>query len=123
MRIGDWSSDVCSSDLSFGNLSADDYTLTADAALTSRNGQRLGVHYSTDFSAFDDISMLVDVLFTNTRLDRLTGTVSYDVTITNKTDGPITLPALLTTDPPAGFPGVPHAAPGQSRQRRGGSAP
>src|SRR3546814_13333672 len=53
--------------VSFGNLSADDYTLTADAALTSRNGQRLGVHYSTDFSAFDDISMLVDVLFTNTR--------------------------------------------------------
>src|SRR3546814_8847785 len=37
--------------VSFGNLSADDYTLTADAALTSRNGQRLGVHYSTDFSA------------------------------------------------------------------------
>src|SRR3546814_18634305 len=46
--------------VSFGNLSADDYTLTADAALTSRNGQRLGVHYSTDFSAFDDLSILVD---------------------------------------------------------------
>src|SRR3546814_20116614 len=26
--------------VSFGNLSADDYTLTADAALTSRNDQR-----------------------------------------------------------------------------------
>src|SRR3546814_21167218 len=43
--------------VSFGNLSADEYTLTADAALTSRNGQRLGVHYSTDFSAFGDISI------------------------------------------------------------------
>src|SRR3546814_11755782 len=45
--------------VSFGNLSADDYTLTADAALTSRNGQRLGGHYSTGFSACADIRLLV----------------------------------------------------------------
>src|SRR3546814_7006521 len=32
--------------VSFGNLSADDYTLTADAALTSRNGQRSEEHTS-----------------------------------------------------------------------------
>src|SRR3546814_8673975 len=62
--------------------------------------------------------MLVDVLFTNTRLDRLTGTVSYDVTITNKTDGPITLPALLTIDPLGGFTGVPIDVAGQSSDGR-----
>src|SRR3546814_11028388 len=62
--------------------------------------------------------MLVDVLFPNTRLDRLTGTVSYDVTITNKTDGPITLPALLTIDPLGGFTGVPIDVAGQSSDGR-----
>src|SRR3546814_16482597 len=63
--------------VSFGNLSADDYTLTADAALTRRNGQRLGDHYRTDFSAFDDIRILVDFPLTTPRSDPLTAPISY----------------------------------------------
>src|SRR5690606_24984033 len=59
-----------------------------------------------------------EIAFSNTRLDRLTGTISYDVTITNKTDGPISLPALLTIDPLGGFTGVPLNAAGQSGDGR-----
>src|SRR3546814_3142955 len=44
--------------------------------------------------------------------------ISYDVTITNKTDGPITLPALLTIDPLGGFTGVPIDVAGQSSDGR-----
>ena len=104
--------------LSFGVLLADSYSLTASAALTSQYGQRMAVNYVTQFEAFDDISTLVDLRFTNTRLDRATGTISYEVVITNRTDGPITLPALLTIDPLAGFDNVPIDAAGQSEDGR-----
>src|SRR5690606_27769767 len=104
--------------LSFGSLLPDDYTLTIAAALSSQNGQRLGANYQTNFEAFDDISALVDLTFSNTRLDRLTGRITYEVTVTNRTDGPIRLPALLTIDPLGGFAGVPVDAAGQSDDGR-----
>ncbi|HEY6817505.1 MAG TPA: putative Ig domain-containing protein [Croceibacterium sp.] len=104
--------------IAFGSLLPDAYTLTVGAALTSQNGQRLGANYATQFEAFDDISALVDVTFSNTRLDRLTGTITYEVMVTNRTDGPIRLPALLTIDPLGGFTGVPVDAAGQSDDGR-----
>ena len=105
--------------LAFGAILPDSYTLTAAAALTSQFGQRMGVNYASNFEAFDDISALVDLHFSNTRYDRATGTISYDVVVTNRTDGPITLPALLTIDPLAGFSNVPVDAVGQSEDGRG----
>ena len=104
--------------LAFGAILPDSYTLTAAAALTSQFGQRMGVNYASNFEAFDDISTLVDLHFSNTRYDRATGTISYDVVVTNRTDGPITLPALLTIDPLAGFDNVPVDAVGQSEDGR-----
>ena len=96
--------------VSFGTLLADSYTLRADAALTGANGQRMGANYESAFRGFDDISGLVDLTFSGTRLDRATGTISYDVVVTNRTDGPISLPALLTIDPLDGFTNVPIGA-------------
>ncbi|MFA7603825.1 MAG: CARDB domain-containing protein, partial [Novosphingobium sp.] len=101
-----------------GTLLAGDYALTIKAGVVAATGQRMGVNFESRFAAFDDISMLVDIRFSDTRMDRLTGIISYKVTITNRTDGPITLPALLTIDPLAGFPGVPINAAGQSDDGR-----
>ncbi|MBL8533517.1 MAG: putative Ig domain-containing protein, partial [Betaproteobacteria bacterium] len=104
--------------LAFGNLLPDAYTLTVRDDVASVYGQTLPGDYVTQFRGVSDLSAYLDIEFGLTRYDRSLGTVSYDVTITNRGDTDILLPALLTLDPNDGYAGVPADAAGRTDDGR-----
>src|SRR5690606_14016463 len=85
--------------LSFESLERGDYALTISAGLKNARGVELGEPRTIYFARMDDITALVDIGFSNTRYDRATGAVSYDVTITNTGDFDLVGPLIMTLDP------------------------
>ena len=96
--------------LSVGPLTTDHYTLTVRAGVRSQLGEPLINDYTTSFAAVGDLSSVVEITFGTARSDRATGTVSYDVTLTNIGIDTLVLPVLLVLDPAAGYQGVPDGA-------------
>ena len=102
---------------SFGNMGGRLYAHHPQIALKhlrAAPGERQG----HPFTAISDLSATLDVRFTNTRYDSATRTVSYDVTITNMSDAPIVLPALLLLDPVDGYKGIPTTNVGRTDDGR-----
>jgi len=91
--------------LHFESPPADVYTVTVDKRLRSQAGLELGSDYVFSFTAVQDFSNLVDIAFVGTRSDRATGTVSFDVTVTNRTDYELRVPVMLALDPSRYFAG------------------
>ncbi len=89
-------------------LVADSYTLTVGDSIQSTNGLSLLVPYVTHFTTVSDLSRYVSLSFTSTRSDRNTGTVSFDVTITNTSQFDLLAPLLLILTPASGFTGSPQ---------------
>src|SRR5690606_1247915 len=58
------------------------------------------------------------IRFQNTRYDRATGTLSYEVSIFNKGTNPIILPMLLALDPESAQSGAPTGAEGRTEDGR-----
>jgi large repetitive protein len=101
-----------------GALKPDRYTLTIEDSLQSVLGQRLSTDHVVRFDAINDLSALLDVQFGMTRYDRATGTLSYDVTLRNKGDVAVTLPAVMLLDPRDGYEGVPQGVQGRTDDGR-----
>lgn len=99
---------------SVAGVRADEYTLAVAATVRSAAGVPTGAPYTTAFSTAADFAAVVRVDFTTSRLDRLHGTVSYDVRVTNTGDRDLVLPLLLVLDPADGYAGVPLGATGQT---------
>ncbi len=91
-------------------LVADSYTLTVADSIQSANGLGLVVPYVTHFTTVSDLAPYVSLNFTSTRSDRNTGTVSFDVTITNTSQFNLLAPLLLILDLAPGFTGTPQNA-------------
>src|SRR5262249_31665433 len=74
--------------------------------------------FSTSFTAVSDVSHLVDIHFTTSRSNRSAGTVSWDVTLTNRSTFDLFLPLVLVLDPAQGYPGIPQGASGRAPDGR-----
>ena len=61
--------------------------------------------YVVHFSTIADFASFVKIDFTNSRLDRQDGTVSYDVKVTNTGDRNLVLSLFLLLDPASGYAG------------------
>jgi hypothetical protein len=96
--------------LSFDRLEADDYTLRVSTSLKSDQGLGLAQVYESDFTALLDFSNHVSIGFAATRMDRASGTVSYDVTVTNIGEDDLRAPLTLVIDPGQYFAGQPIGA-------------
>ena len=96
--------------LNFENPLADHYTLKVLAAVQSEAGLPLDADFVSDFTAVSDFSSIVNIELLTSRSDRATGTVSYDVRVTNITDHDLVTPLLLVLDPAKYFAGSPLGA-------------
>ena len=92
--------------LTFDSPPGDHYTLTVDQRIRSAAGLELAAPYTAGFDAVQDFSALVDVAFDATRSDRGSGTVSFDVQVTNRTAYDLRVPLLLVLDPTRYFQGT-----------------
>ncbi len=101
-----------------GALRPDRYTLTIEDTLQSLLGERLAGDHVLRFNAINDLSALIDVQFGLTRYDRASGTLSYEVTLRNKGDVAVTLPAVMLLDPLDGYDGVPQGTQGRTDDGR-----
>ncbi len=93
--------------LEFEAIAADDYQLQVSDAIHSEAGLALESVYTVDFTAISDFSPYVDLQFTNTRSDRATQTVSFDITLTNQTNYDLLLPLAVLLQPETGNTAVP----------------
>ena len=85
--------------LSLGNVSPDQWRLEVASNVVSRAKVRLDGVYVVGFTTVSDLTNQVNIAFSDTRADRLTGTVSYDVSITNTGDDDLKGPLMLLLDP------------------------
>ncbi|MCW9030601.1 MAG: putative Ig domain-containing protein, partial [Gammaproteobacteria bacterium] len=93
--------------LEYDALVADDYTLIVDSSIKSTQGLILGNAYTVQFTTLLNYSEQVNIEFAATRSDRLTGTISYDVQITNTGNADLLAPLTLVLDPAQYFAGEP----------------
>src|SRR5207249_953621 len=70
--------------LTFDALDAGHYQLKVLTSLQSAEGLNLAEAYTTQFLAVTDLASFVTFQFSNARSNRAQGTVSYDITITNR---------------------------------------
>lgn len=98
--------------LNFNALAADRYEIQVANSLSSVDQLTLSEPYKSDFIAVSDFLSFVDLQFTNPRSDRANATISYDVTLTNRSDQDLILPLLLSLDPAQYFNGKPQEASG-----------
>jgi hypothetical protein len=92
--------------LNIGAIKSDVYQLTLASNLQNIEGETLG-EYQTKFTALTDLSTSIDLNFSNARFDRQASTVAYDVSIHNRTDADLILPAYLLLEPELGVTGKP----------------
>ncbi len=95
-----------------------DYQLTVSETLESANGVAMASPFITQFTAASDFSAFVDITFADSRTQRVEGSVSYEVTVTNTGDFDLLLPFVLLLDPAQGFDGVPQDVASQDEQGR-----
>ncbi|PSF27638.1 hypothetical protein C7H19_24930, partial [Aphanothece hegewaldii CCALA 016] len=89
---------------------ADHYELQVSNQLQSNAGIAIEQVYQVDFTAVSDFTPFVDLQFINTRSDRATQTISFDVSLTNKTAYDVQLPLVLLLDPSPTATGLPQGA-------------
>ncbi len=94
-----WDAGSRSAVLTLPNLPAGGWRLEINPQMRSAAQVRLSATFITTFTAVSDLTSLVNLVFTNTRADRLTGEVSYDVSITNIGVDDIRGPLTLLLDP------------------------
>jgi hypothetical protein len=99
----------------FNSLIPDNYQLKISERLKSQEGLNLATPYQETFTVFGDFASVIDLKFTSSRADRLNHTISYEISLENKTERDITLPLLLMLDPQLGV----TAKPLDSRQQDG----
>lgn len=96
--------------LSFAALEADHYELQVSSQLRSNAGMAMEQAYQVDFTAVSDFTPFVDLQLINTRSERATQTISFDVSLTNKTAYDLQLPLTLLLDPTPTTTGLPQGA-------------
>ncbi|MCP4925155.1 MAG: hypothetical protein GY916_04335, partial [Gammaproteobacteria bacterium] len=94
-----WDAATRSVVLRLPSLSAGQYQLEISGNLQSQAQVNLATGVISTFTAVFDMSSSVSLDFTNTRADRATGEVSYDVTVTNIGVDDIRGPMMLLLDP------------------------
>ncbi|UUZ69428.1 putative Ig domain-containing protein [Polaromonas sp. P2-4] len=85
--------------LDVNGLPAGQYQFDISGTLRSQNQARMAQGYVSTFTAVLDMSSQVRVEFSNTRADRATGEVSYDVSLTNIGTDDLNGPLMLLLDP------------------------
>ena len=100
-----WDSATRTVTLGFDPLRPDYYELTVKARVQSADGQALRGNYVTHFVGIQDFSSLVRLDFRDTRTDRASGTLSFDIDVTNITDYNLQTPLMLVLDPSRFFKG------------------
>ena len=100
--------------LSFAALTADHYELRVLTGLLSGIGVPLAQEYDSGFTAITDLSSVINLQFGTTRSDHATGTVSFDVTITNTSTHNLLLPVVLHLAPLNQFAGEPEGNEGRA---------
>ncbi len=100
--------------LSFDALLSDHYELRVLSSAQSAIGVPLAQEYDSDFTATSDLSSVIKLQFGATRSDRATGTVSFDVTITNTSTHNLLLPVVLHLTPLDQFAGEPQGNSGRA---------
>ena len=94
----------------FNSLLPDNYHLKVSNQVKSVDGLNLVASYQESFTVFGDFASVVDLKFSGARADRLHHTISYDVSLENKTNRDVTLPLLLMLDPQLGVTAKPLTA-------------
>ena len=74
----------------------------------------LAQEFDSTFTATADLSAVIDLQFLLSRSDRATGTVSFDVNITNTSSHALLLPVVLHLAPVNQFPGEPQGNQGRA---------
>jgi CARDB/Putative Ig domain len=100
--------------LNFDAFASDHYQLRVLTNLRSQDGINLAQEFDSDFTATTDLSSVISLQFDLARSDRTTGTVSFDVTITNTTSHKLLLPVVLHLTPVNQFPGEPEGNQGRA---------
>ncbi|HND51211.1 MAG TPA: putative Ig domain-containing protein, partial [Pirellulaceae bacterium] len=100
--------------LRFSPLVGDRYELRALPLLRSAFQVDLAAEYVTHFTAIADLASLLDIRFTLARSERATGTVSFDVLVTNHSTRSVLLPLVLTLRPDQHFIGEPLGSQGRA---------
>jgi hypothetical protein len=100
--------------LSFDALAPDHYVLVVSDSVRNTDGLDLAQKFTESFAAVGDLTALVQLSFFNARSDRADGTISYDVSVTNKTDRSVVVPLTLELDPSQHYDGVPEDAAGRT---------
>jgi len=85
--------------LDVNGLPAGQYQFDISGTLRGHNQTRLAQGYVSTFTAVLDMTSQVRVDFSNTRADRATGEVSYDVSLTNIGTDDLNGPLMLLLDP------------------------
>jgi hypothetical protein len=101
-----WDAATRSVTLGFDTLQPDFYALTVASRVQSEGGLPLRAPYTVEFIGVQDFSSLVRIDFVATRSDRATGTLSFDVRVTNITDYNLQTPLMLVLDPGRYFQGM-----------------
>ncbi|WP_410472981.1 putative Ig domain-containing protein [Faucicola mancuniensis] len=91
--------------LTLGNLNSDQWRLEVASNVVSRAKVRLDGVYVVGFTTVSDLTNQLKIDFSNTRADRLTGSISYDVNITNLGVDNLKGPLMLLIDPGQYFSG------------------
>ncbi|MCY2990701.1 MAG: Ig-like domain-containing protein, partial [Planctomycetota bacterium] len=95
-----------------GMTEPDQWTLTVSAGIESLLGMALQTNYVTTFTTISDFTALVDIGFTETRLDHAARTVSFDVVVTNQASYDFQTPLYLVLEPASGSALTPRGASG-----------
>ncbi|WP_198080418.1 CARDB domain-containing protein, partial [Acinetobacter calcoaceticus] len=112
-----WDNATNSVILTLPNIAAGQWRLEVSSNVQSAKQTRLEGVYTAAFTTVTDYSASVSIEFDKTRADRLNGTVSYDVKITNIGQDNIQGPLLLLLDPGHYFNGgIVSATQGQGIQ-------
>ena len=91
----------------FEPLAPGSYELTVRSGIMSNDGLALAAQHHSDFIAISDLSSVLDMRFVQSRSDRATGTVSFDVAVRNLSGHRLLLPLILQLSPTARFDGEP----------------
>ena len=93
--------------LTFDPLERGSFALLISQLIESARGLALGEDTTIDFTRIEDVTATVSITYANTRIDRLAGTVTYDVVVTNLGDDELRAPLFLTLDPQTDGSGAP----------------
>src|SRR5262249_42543032 len=100
--------------LTFDSIAADHYQLRVLDSLVSTDGVHLAEVFTSSFTAVTDLTQSVSMRFTRARSSRRSGTVSYDVSISNTGANTLVLLFILQLNPQEHFEGEPQGNVGRA---------